>query len=314
MVRSGIGAHARAAISVFTLALLTVLATPSASFALSGGAPSAAGNPPPPASPTGAPETVPSAGTVTLSSAKTSPRKSFYYGFRAPSLRFEIESTQAQNDLQVDVLNEAGEPIRSFFRRDVEPGRTVGICWDGATAEKKPAPKGHYSFRVSAQGTSQVARLASTATEGLSLSFDFYVYAFPVLGAHDFGGAGSGFGAGRSGHTHQGQDVMAECGTPLVAARGGRVQFTGNDGAAGIYMVIDGKGTPYDTAYMHLQEPSPFETGDVVRTGQPIGLVGDTGNAQGCHLHFELWAGPGWYEGGSPVDPLPYLKKWDKYS
>jgi murein DD-endopeptidase MepM/ murein hydrolase activator NlpD len=291
-----------------------VLATPCASFALSGGAPSAAGNPAPSASPTGAPEAAPSAGTVTLSSARTSPRKSYYYGYRAPSLRFEIESSQAQNDLQIDVLNEAGEPVRSFFRRDVEPGRPVGIRWDGATAERKPAPKGRYSFRVSAQGSSRVARLSSTTTEGLSLSFDFYVYAFPVLGAHDFGGAQSVFGAGRSGHTHQGQDVMAECGTPLVAARGGRIQFAGDDDAAGIYLVIDGKGTPYDTTYMHLQQPSPFQTGDVVRTGQPIGLVGDTGNAQGCHLHFELWAGPGWYEGGSPVDPLPYLKKWDRYS
>ena len=41
------------------------------------------------------------------------------------------------------------------------------------------------------------------------------------------------FGAGRSGHTHQGQDVMADCGLPLVAARGGRVQYTGTDGATG---------------------------------------------------------------------------------
>ena len=51
-----------------------------------------------------------------------------------------------------------------------------------------------------------------------------------------------------------------------------------------------------------------------VRTGQPIGLVGDTGNAQGCHLHFEIWGAPGWYEGGSPIDPLSYLKAWDRYS
>ena len=79
-------------------------------------------------------------------------------------------------------------------------------------------------------------------------------------------------------------------------------------------MVIDGKGTPYDTAYMHLAEPTPLKTGEPVRTGQPIGIVGDTGDATACHLHFELWAAPGWYEGGSPVDPLPFLKKWDAYS
>jgi murein DD-endopeptidase MepM/ murein hydrolase activator NlpD len=55
-------------------------------------------------------------------------------------------------------------------------------------------------------------------------------------------------------------------------------------------------------------------TGDPVRTGQPIGIVGDTGNASACHLHFEIWTAPGWYEGGSPIDPYPYLKKWDAYS
>src|SRR3546814_1609940 len=43
--------------------------------------------------------------------------------------------------------------------------------------------------------------------------------------SHDYGGAGARFGAGRSGHSHQGQDVFARCGTKLVAARAGRVQF-----------------------------------------------------------------------------------------
>jgi murein DD-endopeptidase MepM/ murein hydrolase activator NlpD len=250
---------------------------------------------------------------VTLKTAKAAPRKSFYYGVRSPSVRFEIESTQPQNDLRIDVLSATGEVVRTFYRNDVEPDRMVGIRWDGATAAKRPAPKGRYSFRVATQTVARPAR-AATSAEPLSLSFDFYVYIFPVLGAHDFGGSQSRFGAGRSGHTHQGQDVMAACGTPLVAARGGKVQYSGTDGSAGNYLVIDGKGTPYDTTYMHLQQPSSVKTGAVIRTGQPIGTVGDTGNAQGCHLHFELWAGPGWYEGGSPVDPLPYLKKWDKYS
>jgi murein DD-endopeptidase MepM/ murein hydrolase activator NlpD len=62
---------------------------------------------------------------------------------------------------------------------------------------------------------------------------------------------------------------------------------------------------------MHLQAPALAARGDRVMTGQQIGNVGDTGRASGCHLHFELWTGPGWYEGGSPIDPLPFLQAWD---
>jgi murein DD-endopeptidase MepM/ murein hydrolase activator NlpD len=303
----------------FTVAVAALLATLPGSAAAAiatGGAPTPAGGPPAPPSATGAPSTdAPSAGTLSLVSAKTAPRVSFYYGVRNPSLRFEIESTQAQNDLRIDIVDvKTGEAVRSFYRNDVEPHTTVGIRWDGVTASKRPAPNGRYSFRVVSQGASRVAHRVTSSSEPLSLSFDFYGYAFPILGKHDYGGAGGRFGAGRSGHTHQGQDVMAACGLPLVAARGGRVQYSTWDDLGGNYIVIDGKGTPYDTAYMHLAEPSPLKEGDLVRTGQPIGIVGDTGDATACHLHFELWGAPGWYEGGSPVDPLPYLMKWDAYS
>jgi murein DD-endopeptidase MepM/ murein hydrolase activator NlpD len=301
--------------TVAVAALLAILPGSAAAAIATGGAPTPAGGPPAPPSATGTPETgAPSAGTLSLISAKTTPRISFFYGVRSPSLRFEIESSQPQNDLRVDVIDEAGEVVRSYYRNDVEPHSTVGIRWDGVTATKRPAPNGHYSFRVGAQAAPRVAHRASSSTEPLSLSFDFYGYAFPILGKHDFGDAGARFGAPRSGHTHQGQDVMADCGLPVVAARGGTVQYAGWEGAAGNYLVIDGKGTPYDTAYMHLAEPTPLKEGELVRTGQPIGIVGDTGDATACHLHFEMWGPPGWYEGGSPIDPLPYLKKWDAYS
>jgi murein DD-endopeptidase MepM/ murein hydrolase activator NlpD len=137
---------------------------------------------------------------------------------------------------------------------------------------------------------------------------------FPVQGAHDYGSGGAHFGAGRAGHSHQGQDVFAACGTPLVVARGGTVKFSGFHSAAGYYVVIDGKGTGTDYAYMHLREQAGVQVGDTVFTGQELGAVGETGNARGCHLHFEEWTTPGWYDGGSPVDPLPDLRRWDRTS
>ena len=128
---------------------------------------------------------------------------------------------------------------------------------------------------------------------------------FPIAGPHRFGEHFTNhFGGGRG---HQGHDVFAECGTPLVAAHGGVVQHVDFQARAGNYIVIQlADGT--SEAYMHMAEPAVLEVGDPVGPGTPIGLVGDTGRATGCHLHFELWTAPGWYEGGEPVDPLPWLQ------
>jgi murein DD-endopeptidase MepM/ murein hydrolase activator NlpD len=284
--------------------------------ATTGGAATPGATPSSKGSPSGIPAGAPSAGAISLVAATTSPKKSFYYGYRYPRLSYTIGSTQPENDLQIDVVNAAGEVIKTFYRGNVAPDVESKIRWDGTTNEGRPARNGRYSFRISPQSATSpppAARKASTTTT-VSLAFAFYGYAFPILGSHEYGMSAGRFGAARSGHTHQGQDVMAACGTPLVAARGGRVQTSTWDDAAGNYLVIDGKGTVNDFMYAHLAESSQLKEGDTVRTGQPIGIVGDTGDAQGCHLHFEIWGAPGWYEGGSPFDPLPYLEKWDLYS
>ena len=133
-------------------------------------------------------------------------------------------------------------------------------------------------------------------------------HVFPVRGTHRYG---DGFGARRSGHSHRGQDVFADCGTPLVAAQGGRVRYAGYHSAAGHYVVITGAVSREDYVYMHLRDPSRARRGETVETGQILGEVGESGNARGCHLHFELWTAPGWYDGGEPYDPLPALRSWD---
>jgi murein DD-endopeptidase MepM/ murein hydrolase activator NlpD len=282
--------------------------------ATTGGAGTPSSSPAPKGSPSGAPASSPSAGSLTLLSAETSPRKSFYFGYRYPRLSYTIGSSQPLNDIRIDVVDSAGAVVKTFFREDVAPSVANRVRWDGTTNEGRPARNGRYTFRIGPQVSSAPVARKATSSTTLSLGFAFYAYAFPILGAHEFGMGAGRFGAPRSGHTHEGQDVMAACGTPLVAARGGQVQYSGFQSAAGNYVVIDGRGTGYDFMYAHLAEPSPLHTGDTVRTGQPIGIVGETGDAQGCHLHFEMWTAPGWYEGGSPIDPLPYLQKWDRYS
>jgi murein DD-endopeptidase MepM/ murein hydrolase activator NlpD len=79
---------------------------------------------------------------------------------------------------------------------------------------------------------------------------------------------------------------------------------------AGNYVVLQGAdGQSY--AYMHMQAPAEVRKGQTVRAGQQVGRVGDTGRASGCHLHFEQWTAPGWYEGGKAIDPLPLLRSLD---
>ena len=138
-------------------------------------------------------------------------------------------------------------------------------------------------------------------------------HAFPVDGPHSFGGSGSRFGAPRSGHTHQGQDIAAAQGTPLVSVHDGVVNTTRYQaGGAGFYVVIRGD-DGVDSVYMHMRESAIVQPGQRVRAGERIGYVGSTGSSTGPHLHFELWT-PNWYAGGEPFDPLPNLLQWDQSS
>ena len=61
---------------------------------------------------------------------------------------------------------------------------------------------------------------------------------------------------------------------------------------------------------MHLQGP-PRRQGRPRATGEPIGDVGDTGDARAATCTSSCGAAPGWYTGGAPVDPLAFLKPWD---
>jgi murein DD-endopeptidase MepM/ murein hydrolase activator NlpD len=130
--------------------------------------------------------------------------------------------------------------------------------------------------------------------------------AYPVQGRHQYGDR-----FGSRGGRHQGQDILARCGVPLVAVRTSTVQRVTWQSAAGRYVVLDVDGSGEDHVYMHLQRADVTQ-GERVTAGQQIGTVGQTGNATTCHLHFELWGAPGYYEGGSPRDPLPLLRRLER--
>jgi len=142
---------------------------------------------------------------------------------------------------------------------------------------------------------------AATTTDGV----------FPIAGPWSIGGEDSRFGAGRPGHIHQGQDLMAAEGTPLVAPVAATVYWIAfQKGGAGKYVVLRGL-DGLDFVFMHLVRDSvTVAEGAALAQGQPFGLVGSTGSSSGPHLHFEIWTGAGWYTGGRPIDPLPLLRSW----
>ena len=131
---------------------------------------------------------------------------------------------------------------------------------------------------------------------------------FPVQGPHSDRGPIGDFGAPRGGRAHEGFDIVAACGTKMVAARKGRVLVNRFDPVLdGNELVIHARGAGRNYRYSHLLKPGLPQKGDVVQTGERIGSVGRTGNAitVGCHLHFEMLVG------GRPVDPEPALRRWD---
>jgi murein DD-endopeptidase MepM/ murein hydrolase activator NlpD len=138
-------------------------------------------------------------------------------------------------------------------------------------------------------------------------------YVFPVAGPHTTWPAGSdgAFGAGRVGHRHEGEDIAAAVGTPVVAPVGGTVTSVRYQaGGAGWYVVLDGA-DGRDYFFAHCTAGSvAVAAGTPVATGTPLCGVGMTGSATGPHLHFEIWA-VGWrVPGGFPIDPLPDLLAW----
>jgi murein DD-endopeptidase MepM/ murein hydrolase activator NlpD len=133
-------------------------------------------------------------------------------------------------------------------------------------------------------------------------------YVFPLPSKHTYG---DGFGAGRG---HDGQDLFAKCGRKLVAANDGKIQKSERDGSGyGNVVVLDVKGVDIDLLYAHMKKRN-VKVGDKVDPGDKIGEVGATGNASGCHLHFEMHKGDFWNGGHAMRKVTKYLKEWDKTS
>ena len=130
---------------------------------------------------------------------------------------------------------------------------------------------------------------------------------FPVAGTYTYTDTFGAYRADMPSRSHEGDDIFASYGTPVVAVQDGTItgMSTTTIGGNNIHLTTSRADYFY---YAHL---SRFATGLVVGAhvvaGQTIGYVGDTGDARGTppHLHFEIHP-----DGGPAVDPTPYLDAW----
>jgi murein DD-endopeptidase MepM/ murein hydrolase activator NlpD len=192
----------------------------------------------------------------------------------------------------------------SLITRTIPTGRRVAIALP-------PLGPGHWTIRLRVKGLARVrrGRLLVHGIHTPSLPADGGV--FPVAGPHTYG---DGIGAKRKGHRHQGVDVLAAQGTPVVAPVAGTVLYVDFQAhGAGYYVVeqaVDGRAF----FFAHCQKGSfAVAPNATVAAGQRLCLVGHSGDARGPHLHFEIWIG-GWRvdRNSQFIDPLPTLKSWDR--
>ncbi len=153
-------------------------------------------------------------------------------------------------------------------------------------------PGARQRLRVSSKGFAKSNAVRPPAQSGgrpqTSLKF-----AWPVRGR-----LSSRFGM-RHGRLHEGIDVVAARGTPILAAESGRVIHSGRLGSYGKVVIVKHAGA-FRTVYAHASKLL-VRKGEFVERGQKVAEVGSTGRSNGPHVHFEI------RRSESPRNPLAFL-------
>lgn len=210
---------------------------------------------------------------------------------RGQRLTVEVFLTgDADTKLFVDFFRAAAsadDPPRPIFSSDSVPGRFVHEPWRGGDFILRLQPEllrgGQY--RVTLRLEAQLA--------------------FPVAG-HGMRSVLSVFGADRDAgrRSHDGVDIFARRGTPVLAASAGRVNRVNVTNLGGNVVWVRDPVRNANIYYAHLDRQH-VRNGQQVQAGDTIGFVGNTGNARTTppHLHFGLYR-----RGEGPVDPTPFVR------
>lgn len=153
-----------------------------------------------------------------------------------------------------------------------------------------------YGWEVAGAYQSKIGKIGSKRVKKLSV---------PILFGITLSMISPNFGdpRGDGTRTHEGEDVMAPEGAPIVSPTKAVVIGTGNGSGSGKYVSTMNPGGE-KFVYMHLDEIL-VKRGEELAVGELLGYVGNTGNASGgaAHLHFEI------RDGGKATDPFPRLAR-----
>ena len=233
-----------------------------------------------------------------------------YQGAQIEALTDRI--TAIQRDL--DRMRDFDSSIRRMTNLNPEAVEEEQTGLGGAAedpADARSAPEGVVRLRsleaalvgLETRAERRVTSLESlrrqlTSREGALVSVPSI---WPVRGwvSSEFGYRLSPFTGRRA--MHHGIDIAARTGTPIIAPANGAVEFVGTNGGYGNTIIVR-HGGGLATMYGHLQASLVHE-GQMVRRGQKIALLGNTGRSTGPHLHYEIRLN------GVPVNPRRYLNR-----
>lgn len=209
--------------------------------------------------------------------------------------RERLEEERAERSEQVDKLKAERDKLQKRLQdKRAEYDRVQRELAEAARREEEARQR-------AAAASAAASRPAPSTASGAGAVAGPNGMVFPVAGPNYYSDT---WGASRAGgrRRHQGTDIMAATGTPVVATLSGSVTSR-SGGTAGLYVVLRAE-NGWTFYYMHLD--SIVVGSGRVTAGQVIGTVGYTGNASASapHLHYEIHP-----PGRGAVNPYPYLRQ-----
>lgn len=215
-------------------------------------------------------------------------------------------------------MGSSGDAVRDLQRELRRRGARIAVDGEFGAATKRAVKRMQKRWRMKRTGiatpkllkrlglptrtVAAAAPVAATPVPGAT----GYLKLFPVQGEYSYF---DDYGAPRGSGSHQGNDIMADRGTPVVAVDDGAISKLSRveSGLGGIYVWLRrADGVQYYYAHLHAIAEG-LEVGSRITVGQVVGTVGNTGDARSAppHLHFEIrndW---------TPINPYPHLQAVD---